>query len=261
MNLKLLPFFFTIILISNLLNGQEITLGGIYNGKNLYIQNPSINNGYCVNEVWVNGKKTKDEINSNSFEIDFSLLGIGVGSTVIIRIFHSKNCLPKVINPETIEETTHLNFNNIKINKGETITWEINSNASQGTFSVEQYRWKKWVLVNEIALQDSTKLNFYTVEIYPNTGQNLFRIKFLDDKGKTTYSKEIKYDQPGKQLIITTEKIKDKIALSNTSMYEIIDENNRIVLQGTAKYIDISELKRGKYFINFDNKTETFNIK
>jgi hypothetical protein len=243
------------------LNAQEINIDGVYNGKNLYILNPSIGNGYCVSEVWVNGKKTKDEVNSNSFEIDFSLLGIKEGTTLRIRIFHSKNCLPKIINPEVLEEITRLSFVNIKINKGETINWEINGNALQGNFSVEQYRWKKWVLVNEISIQDSTTLNSYSVEIYPNTGQNLFRIKFTDDKGKVFYSKEIKYNQPGKELTITTDKIKDKIALSNTSMYEIFDEKNNLILQGTSKYIDVSELKKGKYFINYDNKTETFSIK
>jgi len=260
MSHKFLILFTSLFLCSNLYT-QEITLDGIYNGKNLYVLNPSVGNGFCVSEIWVNGKKTKDETNSNSFEIDFSILGLQAGSTLRIRLFHSKNCTPKIVNLEVIEEITQLNFLNIKVNKGETITWDIISNATQGIFSVEQYRWKKWVLVTEFYLKDSIKLNHYSTEIYPTTGQNLFRIKFSDEKGKINYSKEIKYNQPGKELIITTEKIKDKIALSNTSMYEIIDENNNIVLQGTSKYIDVSELKKGRYFINFDNKTETFFIK
>lgn len=41
------------------LNAQEINIDGVYNGKNLYILNPSIGNGYCVSEVWVNGKKLR----------------------------------------------------------------------------------------------------------------------------------------------------------------------------------------------------------
>lgn len=260
MNLKLISFLITLFLLSSL-KAQEISIDGVYNGKNLYILNPSVGNSFCVSEVWVNGKKTKDEVNSNSFEIDFSLLGIQAGNTVRIRIFHSNNCVPKIINPEVLEELTQINLSNIKINKGETISWEINGKATSGTFSVEQFRWKKWVLVNEISLQDSLKLNYYSVEIYPTSGQNLFKVKFIDEKGKIAFTKEVKYNQPAKELTITSEKIKDKITLSNTSMYEIIDENGNIVLQGISKYIDVSELKKGKYFINFDNKTETFTIK
>ena len=61
----ILVFFITAIY------SQEVSIDGTYNGRNLFVLNPSEGNGFCVSEVRVNGKKTLDELNSNSFEIGF----------------------------------------------------------------------------------------------------------------------------------------------------------------------------------------------
>jgi hypothetical protein len=258
-----LKYLLSVILFVSFINvsGQEVSVEGTYNGKNLFISNPGVGNGFCVTEVWVNGKKTRDELNSNSFEIDFPQMGIEIGSNIYIRIFHRNGCQPIVVNPDVIHEKFDFSFNNLKVNRKGFLVWDIKGNCGEGIFTIEQFRWKKWVKAGEIKSKDTTGFNSYALEINPNTGQNSFRIKFKDEKSKETTSKEIKYTQPGKEIMIVTEKVKDRIAFTATTMYEIVDEAGNLITTGTEKYIDTSELPKGKYYINYDNKAEVFSKK
>ncbi len=251
-------FFLTTVLS---VSAQEVSIDGTYAGKNIYILNPTVGTGYCVTEVWVNGQKTHDEINSNSFEIDFSNMKIENGGNVHVRIFHKNGCKPKIINPEVLEESTGFTYGSIKILKKKSLTWDIKGNTGEGKFVVEQYRWRKWLRVAEIKNTDTISKNMYTVEVSPNTGQNLFRIIFTNTQGKENYSKEVKYVVPGKEIIIVTEKIKDRIEFSVATMYEVLDEKGKILISGDEKYIDTSTLPKGKYTVNYDNKYEVITKK
>ena len=81
------------------------TLTGIYHDKNVFIQNPSNPNGigYCVNEVYVNGKTVSDEINSSAIEIDLKGVGLKEGDTVKIELKTTEGCTPKFLNPEVLD--------------------------------------------------------------------------------------------------------------------------------------------------------------
>jgi hypothetical protein len=46
-----------------------------------------------------------------------------------------------------------------------------------------------------------------------------------------------------------------EITFSGDTKYEVFDTFGNIVLQGTGSSVDISSLKKGTYFINYDNKT------
>ncbi|NVN93679.1 MAG: hypothetical protein HXX18_00205 [Bacteroidetes bacterium] len=260
MNTKIIIFIIC-QLISFSIFAQEFSIDGIYCGKNLFVLNPSVGEGFCVTEVRVNGIKTHDEVNSNSFEIDFSLMNIEKGMNVHVQIFHKTNCKPSIINPEILQKKPNLSIINAKVNRKGFLTWEVQSNFLEGLFVVEQFRWQKWVKVAEIKTEDTVNLRNYALEVSPNTAQNIFRIKFKDKHGNETISKEIKYTLPGKEIIIVNEKVKNRIVFTSVTMYEIIDETGNLIQNGNDKYIDTSALPKGKYFINYDNKTESFTKK
>ena len=70
----------------------EINIEGNFMGKNIFVTNPyksSNNVGFCVTEVFVNGKLTTDEIQQSSFEIDLISLQLVVGQKVSIKIKHN----------------------------------------------------------------------------------------------------------------------------------------------------------------------------
>jgi hypothetical protein len=82
----------------------ETDLKGHYHGKNLLVENPYGPDGigFCVVEVKVNGKITTDEINNQSFDVDFSALGLKEGDAVEVELIHKKGCEPVVTNPEDL---------------------------------------------------------------------------------------------------------------------------------------------------------------
>src|SRR6478736_813022 len=53
-----------------------LTLSGVYQGKNLYVQNPFTGNmkDFCSNDVYVNDVKVMSNIQSSAYEIDLSNL-------------------------------------------------------------------------------------------------------------------------------------------------------------------------------------------
>ena len=78
-----------------------IVLEGYYQGKNIIVQNPvgTKGVGFCVYEVRVNGNLTHDEVNAQTFEIDFTSLQLKIGDHVLVRIKHKNGCKPQILNP------------------------------------------------------------------------------------------------------------------------------------------------------------------
>ena len=83
----------------------DISITGIYQGKNLYVQNPfsSNNVGFCVTEVKVNGNITTDETQSSAFEIDLKAQNLKLQEPVTVVIYHKEGCNPKILNPEVLK--------------------------------------------------------------------------------------------------------------------------------------------------------------
>jgi hypothetical protein len=53
-------------------------------------------------------------------------------------------------------------------------------------------------------------------------------------------------------------KHKNDITFMDETAYEIYDSKGEIVLSGKGKIIDLKTLQKGIYYINYDNKTDTF---
>lgn len=84
---------------------KTFEMEGLFNSKNILIKNSYGKGGigYCVSEVRVNGKVTRDEINADLFQIDLSTYGLKNGDKVKIEITYKDSCTPGikplVINP------------------------------------------------------------------------------------------------------------------------------------------------------------------
>jgi hypothetical protein len=237
---------------------DTIILQGHYYGKNLYVINPtnSIDNSFCVKKVLVNDSVSKDELRSNSFEVDFSLLNITVGSEVKVLIIHDTACKVKVINAEVLQPRSTFAFVSTKIDKAGKITWIVKGELNSA-FTVEQFRWKKWVTLSEVDITDTVKKNVYAFETKPHFGPNQFRISQTDVKGIVVYSKLIKYRNLAiKEITLVSTKVTETITFTAESAYEIFDEKGTFIMDGYGKEVNISDLSKGKYWVNYDNKTE-----
>jgi hypothetical protein len=257
-------FIFFIFFISLFSSAEVVELAGKYNGKNLYILNPTIgpDTVFCVDSVSVNGKATSDETHSNAFEIDLSALKLEIGSAVFIKIFHKPGCAPKIINPEAIKSKNGFLFTSIKVDKAGKISWSSKGDPGILPFKVEQFRWRKWIEVGEVDVMDTIGKNQYAFDTKMQTfGQNDFRIRQTDAMGGSVYSKEVKFKSLKLEVTIESLKVSSEIKFSAETMYEIYDDKGTFISQGNAALVNTSDLARGKYWINYDDKTDAFTKK
>jgi hypothetical protein len=236
---------------------DTLVLQGHYYGKNLYVLNPSLGSdtSFCIQKVLIDGQPSKDELHSNSFEIDFSLMSILNGAAVKVSIIHDPKCHPKIVNPEVIQLQSTFAFINSKIDKSGKIIWTVKGDV-YSSFVIEQYRWQKWVTAGEVDIADTIKKNMYSFEPKLNSGLNQFRISHTDEKGNIVYSKLIKFRSVIKEVFLTTTKVTDEITFTDETAYEIFDDNGTFISDGYGSSVSITDLPKGKYWINYDNKTE-----
>ena len=240
-----------------------ITLEGNYQGKNLFVQNPFTGSGvgFCAFEVSINGQVSTDELQSSAFEIDFTPYQLTIGDKVIVTITHKDDCKPKVLNPEVLKSKSTFEVvpNSMKVGMDGTLSWTTKAESGKLNFVVEQYRWNKWVKVGEVEGKGKPAAASYTVKVIPHSGENKFRVKQVDFSPQPRYSDPVKFRAVIPEVTFGPLKADKEILFSDETMFEIFDMFGDIVKKGFGKAVEIGALKKGAYYINYDNKTgETF---
>ena len=64
-----------------------------------------------------------------------------------------------------------------------------------------------------------------------------------------------------KEVFITSLKVKDEILFTEETAYEIYDDIGNFIKDGYSLKVTVSDLPKGKYYINYDNKTELISKK
>ncbi len=261
-----LSLILSIILITKgFSQGGVIILEGNYQGKNLYVQNPfgAGGVGFCVTEVLVNGNITTDEINSSAFEVDFKPHKLNIGEKVEIKIKHKEDCKPKVLNPEVLKPKSTFEVISMTIDKDGTVKWSTKSETGKLAFAVEQFRWNKWVKVGETDGVGTPGTNNYTFKITPHSGKNQVRVRQTDYSGQPRLSKPVDFMSDEPDVTFAPAKVSKDISFvandkPKETMYEIYDQYGNVVKRGFGSMVDASNLAKGGYFLNYDNKMGEF---
>ena len=245
--------------------GGVIILEGNYQGKNLYVQNPfgSGGVGFCVNEVLVNGNITTDETNSSAFEIDFKPHKLNIGDKVEIKIKHKEDCKPKVLNPEVLKPKSTFEVMSMTVDKDGTVKWSTKSETGKLAFAVEQFRWNKWVKVGEVDGKGTPATNNYEFKVTPHSGKNQVRVRQTDYSGQPRLSKPVDFTSEVPDVTFAPLKVAKDISFVAAdkpieTMYEIYDQYGNVVKRGFGSSVDASNLAKGGYFLNYDNKMGEF---
>lgn len=262
---KILFSIFCVFVSTASFSTGVIVLEGIYQGKNLYIQNPfgSSGVGFCVQEVRVNGNVTTDEIASSAFEIDLRNFQFKLGDKVEIKIIHKDDCKPKVLNPEVLNPKSTFEIVTMSIEKDLTFKWSTKGEAGKLPYSIEQFRWNKWVKVGEVEGNGTAELNSYSFKVVPHSGKNQYRVKQVDYTGQPKFSKTLDYPSSSPVITFSPAKVSKEISFFDGStpaetMFEIYDQFGNIVKRGFASTVDCSTLTKGVYYLNYDNKMGEF---
>lgn len=260
---KIIPFLFLMLCFTAGFAGEK-NLSGVYQGKNLYVMNPFTSSGvgFCVYEVQVNGQVTTDEVNSSAFEIDLSLYEFKKGDNISIKIKYKANCEPKVLNPEVLKPTSTFYCSYIKVSRDNVLTWKTTGEAGSLPFTVEQFRWNKWVKVGTVQGKGTPESNTYQLDVNPHSGNNEFRVKQVDYTKKPKYSKVARFRSMDPEVTYAPEKkVGSEIIFSAETMYEVYDPYGNLMLKGFGNKIDVSSLKPNseyEYILHFDNKVVQF---
>lgn len=240
--------------------GGLIVLEGSYQGKNLFVSNPFASNGvgFCTTEVLVNDVTSTDEIQSSAFEIDLSNYRLKLGDKVVIKIKHKDDCKPRVLNPEVLKPTSTCEYLSVKVDDN-TIKWTTKGESGSLPFVIEQKFCSKWIKVGEVAGKGSPDAHEYSFKVKHHSGVNEYRI-VQTDYAKSNQSTVYKYRSKVPEVTFFPARITKDINFSDETMYEIFDMQGEIKRRGVAKMVDISDLPKGQYIMNYDNRT-TYIIK
>jgi hypothetical protein len=241
----------------------SIILQGHYQGRNIYVQNPfgSSGVGFCVTRVTVNGDVTTDEIASSAFEIDFANFPLKAGDPVEVEIFHKVDCSPKVINPQVLEpqSTFVCKAPNIRVTSDEVLEWTSTEESGKLTYIVEQYRWNKWIKIGEVEGIGSKESHDYKFKVNCHSGENKFRVKQVDYTGRPRMSDAVTYTNSEiPEVTYFPKRVKEEINFSSETRFEIFDSFGNIVKKGYGDKVDCGTLKRGLYYLNYDNTNDEF---
>lgn len=235
----------------------ELVTRGVYQGKNLYVQNPLIldKTNFCTRRVYVNQKLIIDNPMTSAYEINLSFLNLN--DTLEIKIVHSAGCAPKIINPQVIRAKSRFEFVSTGVDD-ETIRWFTRGEALSGKFLVEQKIHEKWVIMQVENSAGSQEYNQYEIPAYHQNGLNQYRIRYMPEQGNTYYSGELEFYSDEIPVTFDPAESGELITLSREADYEILDASGNLITSGAGKEIDINALAAGLYYLNIENKTERF---
>lgn len=244
----------------------DLSIEGHYQGKNLYVQNPEDEDGFgfCVTKATVNGDPISDGIQSSAFEINFAEFSVNIGDPVFIVLEHGIGCKPKILNPEVLLPKSTFVIGDISCSPDGALSWSTTSESGKLPFVIEQYRWNKWVSVGEVDGIGTASENSYKFEVTPHSGENKIRVVQTDHTGKKKPSKAVTFSNPGiKEPELNPKKVKKEIKFTAAgspveTKYEIYDAYGNIVKKGVGSEVNCENLKKGAYYINYDNKNEKF---
>ncbi len=155
------------------------------------------------------------------------------------------------------ENTEKCGIHSINIDSRGLVTWVAENDTLHLPFIIEQFRWKKWIKIEEVDNLGKDEFNIYSCNVALFHGENFIRIKHgspicISDSVKlTTDIPEIKCFINKKQKIIE---------FSFDTFYEITDIKGVLFKKGYSKKISISDLAKNKYILFYDNSIVKFKM-
>lgn len=244
------------------LNSAILIVEGKFQNKNIYVQNAYGGSGvgFCAVEVKVNGNITTDEVNSSAFEIDLKALQLKYGQDVTIEIIHKDFCKPLVLNAEDLKVKPTFEIVTMTLSSTGLLKWVAKSESGSLPYIVEQYKWNKWIPVGEVYGLGTPDLNAYSFEVTTHSGENKFRLKQVGLGAIPKYSNPVTVNSIKEKPNYALTKNYDALQFSTETFYEIYDDYG-IVKKGFGKEVNIQNLKKGKYYLCYDNQITEFEKK
>lgn len=241
----------------------QLYIEGRFQGKNLFLQNPTDQNGekLCINQVTLNGNVLDLDLAHSALELDFTSYDLAIGEEIKLVIDHKIGCVPKVLNPSDILPKSTFEISEMKVDKEGKLVWTTNGEKGPLLYQVETYRWDKWVNEGNVMGTGEEGPNQYELIIKFHSGENQVRLFQVDYSGIKRKSPEKTFETDIKPVkILISDENEQLLFISEgksiTTKYELFDASGSLLKKGFSNKIDHKSLPKGEYSINFDNTNE-----
>lgn len=253
---------FTLVMLSGFSQSCKLdTL--LYKGVNyqreLHFVSPVVpGRGFSIQNVFVNGEATFDELQTNTVTVHLERTPAKLRDSVFIMVLYVKGYKPYLINPENLLPPNDFEFSYVRVRDNK-IMWRTRGALGYKPFRIEEYRWERWIEVGQVYVFDSLKWGSYEFELKPHYGKNQYRVIKVNGQGETVISKDRSFRSYSLQKPeILDDKVEDVLVFSVVTMYEIYDRDWKLLKKGRDRYVNVSDLPKGKYNINYGNTSGTF---
>ncbi len=254
MHKTLIFLAFVFISLSSIAQFDTLYHEGKYFNVNVYVFNPDVNGEYSIQEIIVNEDTVRDDLATNGIEIDFTPLELKEEAEIDIKIIYVRGYLPTIVNPEALNGQQVFRFSRPKMVKGK-LQWRVSGDLSDYPIVIEEYKWNEWRVVGEVDPLDTVKNRLYQYELKVHSGTNRIRLYTTNVQGQKIVSKELRYHTRLIAVNLESTRVKEEIVFSAETDYEIYDSEGKMIKSGTERYVDVKDLIKGEYWLNFDNQT------
>ncbi len=258
----ILVFLFFLPLIAPAGNGfvaDTLEYKGVNYQRKLFFNNPSPDTGgFSIQQILVNGDTVREELRSNTVTLHLDRVPLEREDSLRIHVVFLEGYMPHLVNPEGLLPPNDFIFTYMRV-RNENLIWRVAGVIGYRPFVVEQYRWERWVDIEEVPVYDSLAGGTYEYNLRPHYGANRYRVIKVNALGQTVVSREQSvraYNVPQPEMVSTW--VRERLEFTEVTRYEIYDMDWNLIKKGRDRYINVSDLPRGRYRINYCNTTDTF---
>ena len=243
----------------------EVEFSGTFYEQNAYIKNPTLNSGFCISEVLVNGNKAKAELNTGVVVVDFAANGLKFCDKFNLTVKYAGDNKPELINPKAFISSSTFDLVSAKIEpSGDAyeLVLSIKGEAAPLPFYIEHYRGDKWLASGVFQGKGGSAEKTYTIPFPGLVGENRIRVYQVDSDGMKEREKEVTVMSPKTSAVVVKKIASGKeIVFSGVTEYKVVDDLGNTKLHGMSDVVNISSLPKGKYFIVYEDVYKKFKTK
>jgi hypothetical protein len=260
--MKNLAFVLGLFLLVSQAKSGVLVVEGKFQNKNIYVQNAYGGSGvgFCALEVKVNGQITTDEVNSSSFEIDLGSLSLKYGDKVTIEIIHKDFCKPFVLNAEDLKPRPTYEVQTMNVSSTGILRWTTSKESGPLPYTIEQYKWNKWVPIGTVDGLGTSDNHDYAFKVALHSGENKFRVKQVGLGSLPKISGAVTINSSAEKPNYALTKDHDALQFTSETFYEVYDDYG-IVKKGYGKEVKLDNMKKGIYYLCYDNQITEFEKK
>lgn len=236
--------------------GGEIIVRGFYYGRNLYVRNPySVEQGeFCVKQVWVNGKLSRQPIKASAFEVDMAHLSLN--QRVVVRLVFGDWCQPEITNIHVIRDDSKFGIKQVTADDN-FFSWASQAERENSYYILERYRKGNWLLVDTIEAKGSFDVNQYSISVKHFPGDNKYRLSYYNQQNTEAFAYEtIDYFSDEDPVELFVEDDGSRVGFSKIVAYELKNRKGEIVAKGEGVAVILRNLPRGIYTLYVENIEE-----